>query len=120
MGDAACQIGPVVFAFGRCVIYDNVSRFRHAFPFVCARAEYCQTCHYHNDTLEALAAELSQTFDTKARSDLAVQMQQILLDDDAYVFCSHLQMSMVSKAQVTGLTAHPCDFYEITADLDIN
>ena len=51
---------------------------------------------------------------------LAVQMQQIILDDNAYVFCSHLRMTMISRANVTGLTAHPCDYYEITADLDIN
>lgn len=72
---------------------------------------------YHSDALEALAAELSATFDTDRRAELAVEMQQILLDDDAFVFCSHLQMSMISKADVTGLVAHPCDFYEITADL---
>ena len=28
-------------------------------------------------------------------------------------------MSMISKANVTGLEAHACDFYELTADLDI-
>ena len=44
-------------------------------------------------------------------------MQQILLDDDAFVFCSHLQMSLVCRKGITGLTAHPCDFYEITAAL---
>lgn len=27
---------------------------------------------------------------------------------------------MISKANVTGLTAHTSDFYELTADLDIN
>ena len=47
-------------------------------------------------------------------------MQQIILDDNAYVFCSHLRMTMISRANVTGLTAHPCDYYEITADLDIS
>lgn len=73
--------------------------------------------HYHNDELERLAAELDNTFDTAQRAALAVRMQQILLDDDAFVFCSHLKMSMISRADVTGLTAHPCDFYEITADL---
>lgn len=73
--------------------------------------------HYHNDELESLAAELGQTFDTDRRADLAVEMQQILLDDDAFVFCSHLQMSMISRSDVTGLVAHPCDFYEITVDL---
>ena len=39
------------------------------------------------------------------------------LDDDAFVFCSHLQMSLVCRKGITGLTAHPCDFYEITAAL---
>lgn len=73
--------------------------------------------HYHNDELENLAAELGQTFDTDRRAELAVEMQQILLDDDAFVFCSHLQMSMISRSDVTGLVAHPCDFYEITVDL---
>ena len=51
------------------------------------------------------------------RSELAVEMQQTILDDHAFVFCSHLKMSMISKATVTGLVAHPCDFYEITVDL---
>lgn len=74
--------------------------------------------HYHSDKLEGLAQEIAQTFDTKQRSDLAVQMSQTLLDDHAYVFASHLKMSMITKKNVTGLVAHPCDFYEITADLD--
>ena len=70
--------------------------------------------HYHSDALEALAAELSVTFDTARRAQLAARMQQIILDDDAFVFCAHLRMTMVCRSDVTGLTAHPCDFYEIT------
>ena len=64
-----------------------------------------------------LAAELDETFDADRRAELAVEMQQIILDDNAFVFCSHLQMSMISQSDVTGLVAHPCDFYEITVDL---
>ena len=73
--------------------------------------------HYHSDALERLATELDTTFDTDRRAELAVEMQQILLNDDAFVFCSHLQMSMISQSDVEGLVAHPCDFYEITVDL---
>ena len=73
--------------------------------------------NYHNDELEALAQELSVTFDSEERAALAIEMQQVLLDDNAFVFCSHLKMSMVSNASVTGLDAHACDYYEITADL---
>lgn len=75
---------------------------------------------YSNEKLEELAVEMNNTFDTESRSDLAIDMQNIILEDDAFVFCSFLRMSMISKANVTGLTAHPCDYYELTADLDIN
>lgn len=73
--------------------------------------------HYHSDKLEALAGEMTRAFDPAQRAELAVEMQQTILDDDAYVFCSHLQMSMISRSDIEGLTAHPCDFYEITVDL---
>ena len=43
-----------------------------------------------------------------------------IADDNAYVFCSFLQMNMISKTNVTGYTAHACDYYQVTADLDIN
>ena len=74
---------------------------------------------HHSDRLEQLAAQLDVTFDVNERAKLAVEMQQELLDDNSYIFCSFLRMSMISKANVTGLEAHACDFYELTADLDI-
>ncbi len=83
----------------------------------CLDASSANNGHYHSDTLEELAAKLSETFDTDERAKLAVDMQQTILDDNAFVFCSHLQMSMITKSSVEGLIAHPCDFYEITADL---
>ena len=72
------------------------------------------------DKLEDLEKQMKQEFDADKRSDLAIQMQQTILDDNAYVFCSHLRMSMIMQSNVTGLVAHPCDYYELTADLDIN
>lgn len=72
---------------------------------------------YYNEKLERLAVQMAQTFDPQVRGQLAVKMSQQLLDDDAFIFCSHLQMSMVTRSDVTGLVAHPCDFYEITVDL---
>ena len=75
---------------------------------------------YHSDMLEALAEEMSMTFDTEKRAELAIQMQQTILDDNAYVFCYHLRRRMIAKSSVTVLVAHPCDFYEITVDLDRN
>lgn len=84
----------------------------------CLDASSNNNGHYHSDKLEELAAEMATTFDTEERGRLAIEMQQTILDDNAFVFCSHLRMSMISRKGVTGLTAHPCDFYEITVDLD--
>ena len=55
----------------------------------------------------------------KERSALAVELQQKILDDDAMFFVSHLNMGIVTKSDVTGIAAHPCDYYEITAELDV-
>ena len=75
---------------------------------------------HHSDKLEELAVELRGTFDQNERSRIAIEMQQELLDDNSYVFCSFLRMSMIMQSNVSGLEAHACDFYELTADLDIN
>lgn len=74
---------------------------------------------YHNDRLEALAKEMHQTFDIEKRNQLAIEMQQIILDDHAFYFISYLQMGILSRKGVTGLAAHPSDYYEITAELDV-
>ena len=75
---------------------------------------------YENEEVNALIDELATEFDTDKRAELAVKLQQAILDDNAYVFCSFLQMNMISKSTVTGYTAHACDYYQVTADLDIN
>lgn len=74
---------------------------------------------YHSDAVEELAEQLRNTFDKEQRADLAVKIQQQILDDCAFVFASHLKMSFVMKNNVVGFTAHPSDYYEITSDLDI-
>ena len=75
---------------------------------------------YHSDRLEELEQQMSGTFDADKRGELATEMTQTILDDHAFIFVSHLKMSMVSGEGVTGLEAHPCDYYEITVDLDKN
>ncbi len=75
---------------------------------------------YHSDALQALGEQMNATFATEERSRIAIQMQQQILDDNAFIFCSFLKMSMITKANVSGLEAHPSDYYELTADLDIN
>lgn len=74
---------------------------------------------YDNKEVTDMIEELSKEFDTAKRAQYAIDLQQKILDDNAYVFCSFLQMNMISKANVTGWDAHACDYYEVTADLDI-
>ena len=66
-----------------------------------------------------LLGELNHTFDPAERAALAAQIVQHALDDDAYCFMDHLEMSLVTKASVTGLTPHPSDYYQITVDTDL-
>lgn len=71
------------------------------------------------DEVETLYKELHQEFDKEKRGALAVSMQQAMLDESAVFFVSHLNMGIVTKANVTGMAAHPCDYYEITAQLNV-
>ena len=105
----------------------------YASAFVCAPTgdpEYFFTTHclknssknrggYYNEQLEQLEEQLSTTFDTEGREQLGIKMTQTILDDNAFIFASHLKMSIVSGTGVSGLTAHPSDYYEITAELDM-
>lgn len=105
----------------------------YASAFVCAPTgdpEYFFTTHclknssknrggYYNEQLEQLEEQLSTTFDTEGREQLGIKMTQTILDDNAFIFASHLKMSIVSGKVVSGLTAHPSDYYEITAELDM-
>lgn len=105
----------------------------YASAFVCAPTgdpEYFFTTHclknssknrggYYNEQLEQLEEQLSTTFDTEGREQLGIKMTQTILDDNAFIFASHLKMSIVSGKGGSGLTAHPSDYYEITAELDM-
>ena len=75
--------------------------------------------HYSNAELDELAKTLSTTFDSAKRDELAEQMSDILVDDCGFIFVSHLQMSLVSKKNVKGLTPMPSDYYEFSRDLVI-
>ena len=74
---------------------------------------------YENEHVSELIEKLSTEFDPAERGKIAIELQQTILDDNAYVFCSFLEMNMISRAGVTGYNAHACDYYQVTADLDI-
>ena len=61
--------------------------------------------NYQNEEVTKLTDQLHQTFDKEKRGELAVKLQQQILDDDAFFFVSHLNMGIVTKSNVTGLEA---------------
>lgn len=75
---------------------------------------------YENEKVSSLIDQLSREFDPVKRGEIAIQLQQAILNDNAYVFCSFLEMNMISKSNVSNYTAHACDYYQVTAGLDIN
>lgn len=74
---------------------------------------------YENKEVTALTEKLHQAFEPEERAKLATELQQKILDDDGFFFVSHLNMGIVTKSNVKGMAAHPCDYYEITADLEV-
>lgn len=74
---------------------------------------------YYSDLLEELESQLHTEFDANRRAQLGTQMVQTVLDDSACVFVSHLQMGIVTEAGVKNLEPHPCDYYELTADTEL-
>lgn len=74
---------------------------------------------YSNAELDKLEAEMSKTFEPAERAKLAIKMQQLILDDNAFVFCSFLKMSMISQKNVANYNSHACDYYQITKDIDV-
>lgn len=75
--------------------------------------------YYSNPQVDAWINELHNTLDRTQRNALAIRIQQQILKDNAVLYASFLKMSFVMKKKVTGFTAHPSDYYEITPELDM-
>lgn len=73
--------------------------------------------HYANAEVTELVNELRNEFNIKKRAALALQLSQKVADDYAFMYFSHLQMNLLMKPNISGFTAHPCDYYEITHQL---
>lgn len=75
--------------------------------------------NFSNADVDALIEELKIEFDTSRRAELAVQIQQKVLDENAFCFITHLNMAFVMKANVTGLEIDATDYYQLNVDTDV-
>ena len=92
---------------------------QYFFTTSCLQGQSYNFGAYENEHVNDLMNRMAVEFDPEKRGELAIELQQAILDDNAYIFCSFLQMNMISKANVSNYTAHACDYYQVTADLDI-
>lgn len=74
---------------------------------------------YSNPRVDVLTDRLAAEFDPARRGALAVQIMQLVLDDHAILYASHLRMNLILRKGVSGIRPHPCDYYEITKDLTV-
>lgn len=75
--------------------------------------------NYSNEKADELIDNLKVEFNIEKREKLAKEIQQIALDEDGYNFIAHMKMSFVMKNNVIGMNAHPTDYYQFTANTDI-
>lgn len=76
--------------------------------------------HYDSPQMDELGARLHQTFDVAERAKIASAMSQFAVDDVAYIYAARLRMTFVMQKNITGLVAHPSDYYEIRPELTKN
>ncbi|MGI6217738.1 MAG: ABC transporter substrate-binding protein [Coriobacteriales bacterium] len=73
---------------------------------------------YSNSKVDSLIEQLEQTFDQSERDDIAKQISQEVLDDNAYIFFANSKTSYIAKNGVDGIAVSPSEYYFITVDTD--
>lgn len=74
---------------------------------------------YSNQTVDELIGELKSTFDQNERDEIAKQISQQVLNDNAYVFFGNSQTSYVGDKSVQNIAVAPSEYYFITKDTTI-
>lgn len=74
---------------------------------------------YSNETIDSLIDQYKSEYDTEKRYNIATEIQQILLDDNAGLFLVTPMSNRVSKSTVSGMEVYPIDFYMLDNKVDI-
>lgn len=73
---------------------------------------------FKDEKINGLIHELSKTVEVEKRAQLAIEIQQGILDQYAHEYFGFNNLNLVSKKEVKGMIAHPSDYYQVTADID--
>lgn len=76
--------------------------------------------HYSNPKVDALAEELSTSFEKSEREKLAMQIQELVVEDCGFITIGHLRYTVVASNAVSGVNAHSTEYYLLDSNLDIN
>lgn len=71
---------------------------------------------YSNKHVDGLLKKMEIEFETNKRSEYAIEIQKLTLNDYAYNFLLHLNMALVMKNDVVGIKQSPVDYYIITSE----
>lgn len=72
---------------------------------------------YANDEYDKIYEELQAEFDADARREYIIQLEQILLDDDAVLVYGYYNTNLCGAPTVSGVFNNPSDFYWVTKDI---
>ena len=69
--------------------------------------------HYSNAEVDELISQLDDEFDTEKRNELAVEIQQKVMDDAGYIVIGHSKFTNVMKKNVENCPTNPSEYYVI-------
>ena len=72
---------------------------------------------YSNAEVDALIDELDQEFDAGRRTELAKQIQDLIVQDVGFIVISHCKYYYVMGANVQGLKTNPSEYYLLNKDI---
>lgn len=74
---------------------------------------------YNNEKTNKLVEELGSSFENDQRNKTAVDIQQQVYDDTAFMFLTHSKVLYVTSSKVQNFTAYPSDVYTLDAKVDV-
>lgn len=78
---------------------------------------YSNTTGYNNPEVDRLLDELTKEYDTEAREELIIEIQQLIMNDASTVFFGYETTYLFSSAKLTGVEMYPMDYYWLTKDI---
>lgn len=69
--------------------------------------------HYSNAEVDELISQLDDEYDTEKRNELAVEIQQKVMDDAGYIVIGHSKFTNVMKKNVENCPTNPSEYYVI-------